>query len=33
LLHDPSHALNQAGESEREELARLVSHLYNLHGD
>ncbi len=33
LLHDPSHALNQAGESEREELARLVSRLYNLHGD
>jgi len=33
LLHDPSHALNQAGENEREELARLVSHLYNLHGD
>jgi glutamyl-tRNA reductase len=33
LLHDPSHALNQAGESEREELARLVSRLYNLHND
>ncbi|OYY95218.1 MAG: glutamyl-tRNA reductase [Hydrogenophilales bacterium 28-61-23] len=31
FLHDPSHALNQAGESERAELARLVSHLYNLH--
>ena len=33
LLHDPSHALNSAGESEREQLARLVSRLYNLHGD
>jgi glutamyl-tRNA reductase len=33
LLHDPSHALNQAGESEREELARLVSRLYNLHNE
>ena len=33
LLHDPSHALNTAGETEREELARLVSRLYNLHGD
>ncbi len=33
LLHDPSHALNTAGESEREELARVVSRLYNLHGD
>lgn len=33
LLHDPSHALNQAGEAEREELARLLSRLYNLHND
>jgi glutamyl-tRNA reductase len=33
LLHDPSHALNSAGESEREELARLVSRLYNLHNE
>ncbi len=33
LLHDPSHALNSAGETEREELARLVSRLYNLHGE
>ena len=31
LLHDPSHALNQAGEAERDELARLLSRLYNLH--
>ena len=33
LLHDPSHALNQAGDAEREQLARLVSRLYNLHGE
>jgi len=33
LLHDPSHALNQAGDSEREQLARLVSRLYNLHNE
>jgi glutamyl-tRNA reductase len=33
LLHDPSHILNQAGDSERDELARLVSRLYNLHND
>jgi glutamyl-tRNA reductase len=33
MLHDPSHALNQAEGHEREELARLVSRLYNLHGD
>jgi glutamyl-tRNA reductase len=33
LLHEPSHALNQAGDSEREQLARLVSRLYNLHGE
>jgi glutamyl-tRNA reductase len=33
LLHDPSHTLNQAGDAEREELARLVSRLYNLHND
>jgi len=33
MLHDPSHALNQAGGHEREELTRLVSRLYNLHGD
>lgn len=33
LLHDPSHTLNQAGDTEREELARLVSRLYNLHND
>ncbi|MEW5786978.1 MAG: glutamyl-tRNA reductase [Pseudomonadota bacterium] len=33
LLHDPSHALNQAGENERQELVRLVSRLYNLHGE
>jgi glutamyl-tRNA reductase len=30
LLHEPSHALNQAGETEREELARVISRLYNL---
>lgn len=33
LLHDPCHVLNQAGDAEREELARLVSRLYNLHND
>ena len=33
MLHDPSHTLNQAGDSERDELARLVSRLYNLHND
>ena len=33
LLHDPSHALNQAGDAEREQLAHLVSRLYNLHGE
>ncbi|MDD5390126.1 MAG: glutamyl-tRNA reductase [Gallionellaceae bacterium] len=33
LLHDPSHALNQAGDNEREQLARLVSRLYNLHSE
>ncbi len=33
LLHDPSHALNQAGDNEREHLARLVSRLYNLHSE
>jgi glutamyl-tRNA reductase len=33
LLHEPSHALNQAGDNEREQLGRLVSRLYNLHGE
>ena len=33
LLHEPSHALNQAGDSERDQLARLVSRLYNLHNE
>ncbi|MDO9249925.1 MAG: glutamyl-tRNA reductase [Pseudomonadota bacterium] len=33
LLHEPSHALNQAGDNEREQLARLVSRLYNLHSE
>ena len=33
LLHDPTHALNQAAGSERDELIRLLSRLYNLHGD
>ena len=33
LLHEPSHALNQAGETEREELSRLVTRLFNLHHD
>ncbi len=33
MLHDPSHALNQADGHEREELARVVSRLYNLHSD
>ncbi len=33
LLHDPSHALNQAGDAERDELSRVVSRLYNLHND
>jgi glutamyl-tRNA reductase len=33
LLHDPSHALNQAGGEERENLARLLERLYNLHSD
>jgi len=33
LLHEPSHALNQAGDNEREQLARLVSRLYNLHNE
>jgi len=33
LLHDPSHALNQAADSERDQLAQLVSRLYNLHNE
>jgi glutamyl-tRNA reductase len=33
LMHEPCHALNQAPDNEREHLARLVSRLYNLHGD
>jgi glutamyl-tRNA reductase len=33
LLHEPSHALNQAGDNERDQLARLVSRLYNLHNE
>ncbi len=33
LLHEPSHALNQAGDSDRDQLARLISRLYNLHND
>jgi glutamyl-tRNA reductase len=33
FLHDPSHALNQAGEHERDGLARVIARLYNLHGD
>lgn len=30
-LHDPSHALNHAGTEERDDLARLITRLYNLH--
>jgi glutamyl-tRNA reductase len=33
LLHDPSHALNQAEGDERDELQQLVARLYNLHND
>jgi glutamyl-tRNA reductase len=33
LMHEPCHALNQAGDNEREHLARLVSKLYNLHNE
>jgi glutamyl-tRNA reductase len=33
FLHDPSHALNQSAGSERDELARLIARLYNLHQD
>ncbi len=33
LMHEPCHALNQAGDNEREHLARLVSKLYNLHSE
>lgn len=33
LLHEPSHALNHAPESERDHLARLVSRLYNLRNE
>jgi len=33
LLHDPSHALNQANGGERDELQQLIARLYNLHGD
>jgi len=33
LMHEPCHALNQAGDNEREQLARLVSRLYNLHSE
>ncbi|MDP2430871.1 MAG: glutamyl-tRNA reductase [Pseudomonadota bacterium] len=33
LMHEPCHALNQAGDDEREHLARLVSRLYNLHSE
>jgi glutamyl-tRNA reductase len=31
FLHDPSHAINQAAGAERDELARLIARLYNLH--
>jgi glutamyl-tRNA reductase len=33
MLHDPSHALNQSAGAERDELARLIARLYNLHND
>ena len=33
LLHGPTHALNQAEGAERDEVARLISRLYNLHTD
>jgi glutamyl-tRNA reductase len=33
MLHDPSHALNQSVGVERDELARLIARLYNLHND
>ena len=33
LLHDPSHALNQAVGNERDELQQLITRLYNLHNE
>ncbi len=33
FLHDPSHAINQAVGAERDELARTIARLYNLHND
>jgi len=33
LLHDPSHALNQAEGDDRDELQQLITRLYNLHSD
>ncbi|TCJ14776.1 glutamyl-tRNA reductase [Parasulfuritortus cantonensis] len=33
LLHEPSHALNQAEGGERDELQQWVARLYNLHND
>jgi glutamyl-tRNA reductase len=33
LLHDPSHALNQAEGDDRDELQQLIARLYNLHND
>ncbi|HRH81824.1 MAG TPA: glutamyl-tRNA reductase [Thiobacillaceae bacterium] len=32
-LHDPSHTLNNADQTEREHLARLLSRIYNLHNE
>jgi glutamyl-tRNA reductase len=32
-LHDPSHAINQAGGDERDALTHTLSRLYNLHAD
>jgi glutamyl-tRNA reductase len=33
LLHDPSHALNQAQGADRDHLVETLSRLYNLHND
>ena len=31
LLHAPTHALNHASSTERDQLVRLISQLYGLH--
>jgi len=33
LLHEPSHAINEASGDERDELQQLIARLYNLHND